>query len=87
MLTTGKCVRTGREIAIADGYLVGEPLTGEWHFIADDAPETGADYSIPIKDLIRSPAEFVDWMAHLDEKTWFRPSEFIKCFARIRNNA
>ena len=84
MLTKAKCERTGKLIEIVDGFLIADASTGEWQFVSFKAPEQVYDYHIAVRDLVRDPTEFFDWMAHLDEKTWFRPDKFIACFSRLR---
>ncbi|MBN2208031.1 MAG: hypothetical protein JW759_01870 [Candidatus Coatesbacteria bacterium] len=84
MSKTAKCERTGNRIPIEDGFFVGSPLTGEWEFVSIDAPEARAEYNVRVGDLVGSPAALVDWLAHLREKTWFKPDLFFAFFTRFR---
>ena len=84
MSETAKCERTGNIIPIEDGFFVASPSTGEWQFVSVNAPEELGDYNVAVTRLIRSPAALVDWLAHLDEKTWFKPDLFFTFFTRLR---
>ena len=81
---TAACDRTGNKILLSDGYFVANRSTGEWAFLCVDAPEHPDDYSIPVDSFIESPEELVDWMAHLNEKTWFDAKKFADFFTRFR---
>jgi hypothetical protein len=83
-LKTAKCERTGHQILLSDGFFVANAGTGEWSFISLDAEENSYDYHIAITALIKSPEALVDWMAHLNQKTWFKPSKFFEFFERFR---
>ena len=79
-----KCQRTDKEILLSDGFYIGAPSTGEWCFVCKDAPENPGDYPIAVSDLTKSPESLVDWMAHLNEKTWFNPKKFFEFFEDFR---
>ena len=81
---TAKCDRTNSKTIMADGFFVAEPSTGEWLFVCKDAPDLPGDYCIKVADIFKSPAAFVDWIAHLNEKTWFDPNKFADFFTRLR---
>lgn len=81
---TAKCERTGNEIHLSEGFLVADNKTGEWSFVSAAAPEWRGDYSIPVFDVCKSPEAFVDWMAHLNEKSWFSSKKFADFFTRLR---
>lgn len=81
---TAKCERTGADILLSDGWLVADASTGEWSFVSIDANEKAYDYHIELRELIKSPEAFVDWLAHLSEKTWFDPRKFFAFFERFR---
>jgi len=83
---TAKCDRTSKEIPLRDGFFVGSPLTGEWAFTCEEAPEGRADYNIPVSDLTRSPESLVDWLGQLAEKTWFDPKRFFAFLERFRTD-
>lgn len=85
MSKTAKCDRTKKDIELSKGFLVADPKTGEWYFLSKDAPEEVGDYNVPVAELLKSPETFVDWMAHLNEKSWFRPKEFFQLFDRLRS--
>ena len=85
-LKTAKCERTGHQILLSDGFLVANAGTGEWSFISLDAEEKSYDYHIAIAEFTKSPEALVDWMAHLNEKTWFKPTEFFDFFERFRED-
>ena len=83
---TAKCERTGNEILLSDGFFVADTATNEWSFESIDAPENSGDYNIAVSSLTKSPEAFIDWMAHLEEKTWFNANKFISFFTRLRAN-
>jgi hypothetical protein len=83
-LKTAKCERTGQQILLVDGFLVANAATGEWSFISIDAEEHSYDYHVAISALIKSPEALVDWMAHLHEKSWFKPTKLFEFFERFR---
>ena len=85
-IKTAKCERTGQHTPLVDGYLVANIRTGQWSFVNVDADEYISDYNFPITDLIKSPEALVDWMAHLDDKTWFDPYTFFEFFKRFRKD-
>ena len=82
---TATCERTGRKISLIEGFFVADSSTGEWSFVSIDAPEMHNDYSIPVDDIVKSPEEWVDWIAHLNEKTWFDAKKFLDFFTRFRS--
>ncbi len=81
---TATCERTGNKLPLAEGFFVATPGTGEWVFICKDAPEHHSDYSVLVGDLVKSPESLIDWMAHLNEKTWFNSKKFFDFFTRLR---
>lgn len=83
---TAKCERTNEEILLSDGYFVANPLTREWSFSSIDAPEHLADYIIPVSSICKSPESLVDWLAHINEKTWFDAANFMNFFTKFRLN-
>jgi hypothetical protein len=81
-----KCESTGKEIVLAEGYLVTDVSTGEWTFMSINAPDRSFDYSVRLRDLVKSPEAFVDWLAHLNEKTWFDSGKVFAFFTRLRHD-
>jgi hypothetical protein len=81
---TATCKRTGHSILLSDGFFVANPGTAEWSFVAIDAPESHGDYNVAVASLTKSPEAFVDWIAHLNEKTWFDAKKFADFFTRFR---
>lgn len=81
---TAKCSTTGQEILLNKGYFVAVIETGEWKFISNEAPETSGLYQVRIADIIKSPQAFVDWMAHLYEKSWFNADKFFRFLTTFR---
>lgn len=81
-----KCEGTGNEISLAEGFLVADVFTGQWKFVSISAPERPSDYSVRLRELVKSPEALVDWLAHLDEKTWFDPAKFFAFFTRLRRD-
>jgi hypothetical protein len=79
-----KCDRTDKLIQLEDGFFTADPFTGTWQFVSANAPESGADYNIPVSDLIKSAESLVDWLAHIHQKTWFKPDLFFDFFVRFR---
>lgn len=84
-MTLVTCDRTGKSIPLEEGFIVARPDTGEWSFLCADAPEKLGDYSIPIRKMVSSPEELIDWLAHLSEKAWFQEDKFFSLFKRLRN--
>ena len=56
-------------------------------FVSKDAPEDGPEYSIPVKKFVESEFDFINWMAHISAKPWFKPDKFSDLFRRLRSNA
>ena len=83
---TATCERNGQEIPIDNGFFVASTKTGVWSFISVDAPEVHSDYFIPVKDIVKSPEALVDWMAHLNEKSWFDANKLLDFFTRFRKD-
>lgn len=83
---TAKCERTGNEVLLSDGYFVAETDKGEWFFVSIDAPERHGDYNISVSSLTKSPEALIDWLAHLEDKTWFNSNKFVSFFSRLRAN-
>lgn len=81
---TAKCERTGKEIPISDGFFVADFTTGEWSFTSAGSSEKYGDYDVPADDICKSPEALIDWMAHLNEKTWFDAKKFVGFFTRFR---
>ena len=81
-----KCERTEKRIPLSDGFFVANPGNGEWSFVSKDAPERRADYNIAVANIIKTPEALVDWMAHLNEKTWFDARKFMDFFTRFRKD-
>jgi hypothetical protein len=84
MAKTAKCERTGETVDLADGYFVGHFHTGEWQFNSRDAPSEMHDYNVAVMQILGSPREFCDWMAHLYQKSWFDPNKFFQFFVRFK---
>lgn len=82
--TTAKCERTGNKIPLSEGFFVADHTCGEWSFVSTDAPEKHGDYNVPVDDICKSPEALVDWIAHLNEKSWFDAKKFADFFARFR---
>ena len=82
------CAQMKMPAAIADGWFVADLASGEWSFHGDGAPDPGGlTYSVEVQQLVISPAHLVDWLAHLSEKTWFRPDKFFRAMHDLRRNA
>lgn len=84
MAKTAKCERTGNAIEINKGFFTANPFSGDWEFICEAAPEKSGEYNIAVSDLIKSPESLCDWLAHISEKTWFKPAKFFEFFHRFR---
>lgn len=78
------CERTGVMVKISEGAFVFSTCNGEVSFVSVDLPKLGDDYLIPVTSFIRTPVEFIDWMAHLHEKPWFKADKFFNFFTRFR---
>lgn len=81
---TAKCERTGEQLLLSDGWLIADASTGEWSFVSTDAEDHAYDYYIELRALLKSPEALVDWLAHLNEKSWFEPRKFFAFFERLR---
>jgi len=81
-----RCERTGKRIPLREGFLVADASTGEWLFVSTNAPERAYDYDIQVASLVKSPEALVDWLAHLNEKSWFNPKKFFSYFERFRSD-
>lgn len=56
---------------------------GEWSFVGF-CKTAREPYWVPFKEFFGSADETVDWMAHLSEKTWFKPDKFFRMMRRLR---
>lgn len=65
-------------------FFVADCISGEWSFISSSAPEGVNEYWIAVEDICKSPEALIDWIAHLNEKTWFSPQKFTDFFSRFR---
>ena len=83
-LKTAKCERTNNQILLSDGSLVCNASTGEWSFVSNDAESHNFDYKIELNRIVKSPEALIDWMAHLQEKSWFSSTKFFQFFDRFR---
>ena len=52
--------------------------------LAGACTEGREQYYVTFDSMFESPAETVDWIAHLSEKTWFSPREFFSVVRRLR---
>ena len=84
-MAMAKCERTGRAIPLSEGFLVCDVESGEWRFVALGAPERLGEYHFALAEFIKSPEAFVDWMAHLQQKSWFRSNLFFDFWRRLRD--
>ena len=57
---------------------------GKWLFVSTQAPEDWDEYHFKIADFFKTPAATVDWLAHLSEKAWFNPADFLAMMHRFR---
>ena len=83
---TAACERSGIKILLSDGFFVADPSTGEWSFVSVDAPARHGEYNVPVSSIIKSSESLVDWMANLNEKTWFNAKKFADFFTRFRKD-
>lgn len=65
-------------------FFVVDMGSAEWSFVSKDAPEKHGDYNVAVANIVKSPEALVDWVAHLNEKTWFDPKKFADFFTRFR---
>ena len=56
---------------------------GEWKFVCECTSES-EHYYIPISNFFANPSATVDWMAHMNEKTWMDWSNFMNMMERFR---
>lgn len=80
------CEKTGKEIDFRKGFLVADIKTGEWSFVCHQAEELNPDYAVPVRDLFRSKACFLEWMEHLQHKIRFRLEALFDHLARLSPN-
>jgi hypothetical protein len=57
---------------------------GKWFFVCSQALEDRNEYDVPINEFFASPANTVDWLAHLAEKQWFNAEDFCAMIHRFR---
>jgi hypothetical protein len=57
---------------------------GQWLFVSTEAPEDVNEYHLEIERFFRSPSSTVDWLAHLSQKHWFDPNDFLAMMHRFR---
>ena len=81
---TATCERTGVQIPVAEGFFVADPGTAEWSFMSREALELHGGYNISASDIVKSPEALVDWIAQLNDKTWFDSKRFVDFFTRFR---
>jgi len=86
MSKTAKCERTGKVILINEGFFAANQKTGEWSFVCTDAPEASGDYNVYVPKILSSPEGFCDWMAHLNDQSWFKAKLFMDFFTRFRKD-
>jgi len=55
-----------------------------WRFISTQAPQEPDEYCFRIDGFFLSPAAIVDWLAHLSEKKFFDPVDFLAMIHRFR---
>lgn len=83
---TATCERTGQEVPLNDGFFAANRSTGEWSFVCIDAPELSDEYNIRVAHIVKSPEALIDWIAHLNEKTWFDAKKFCDFMTRCRRS-
>jgi len=55
-----------------------------WKFVCEYTAENEGYYII-IDDFFANPPEAVDWMAHMQEKSWMDWNNFMEMMSRFRN--
>jgi hypothetical protein len=79
------CELCHKEPAISFSYI--DPAAGGapsgWLFTCNCANDAES-YYIKVADLFASPAATVDWLAHMQEKTWMNWPNFMTMMDRFR---
>lgn len=86
MTQTAKCQRTGKKIALIDGFFVCAMMNGDWRFVAADAEEGATEYHVKVSALVKDPATLIDWLATLNEKPWFDKIKFFDFITQLRKD-
>lgn len=84
MAKSAICERTSKSLPVAEGFFVADVGSAEWSFVSKDAPEKHGDYNVAVASIVKSPEALVDWIAHLNEKTWFDSKKFADFFTGFR---
>ena len=79
------CEECGKNEATSFSFfpLDSDPMKGEWKFVCDCTIES-EDYYIAIKDFLGNPQAAVNWMAHMNKKTWMGWNDFMNMITRFR---
>lgn len=56
---------------------------GDWRFVCECTVENEG-YFIPISSFFANPPAAVDWMAHMQEKSWMDWKNFMEMITRFR---
>lgn len=60
-----------------------DPSKDVWKFVCECTTKRKI-YSIPIENFFANPPATVDWMAHMNEKTWMNWNDFMNMMERFR---
>ncbi|MEY3786585.1 MAG: hypothetical protein RLZ75_792 [Pseudomonadota bacterium] len=78
------CEECGRSEASSFSFIrETEPFKGNWKFICD-CTANDEDYYIQINKFFSNPSASVDWMGHMQEKTWMNWQNFMEMMSRFR---
>lgn len=80
-----ECEICGKSLPLLEGYFSCPDMeSGEWQLVCQECPD--GFYDFEAKRFFKSPASTIDWLAHLQEKIWFKPKKFFDFMDRARAN-
>lgn len=86
ILTENPITETGHKIPLGDGFFIAEPSTREWSFVSVGAFVRYRDYNLSVAGIVKSPEALVDWIAQLNDKTWFDSKTFVDFIVSAPNS-
>lgn len=80
------CEECGKEEAVSFSFIEEDSATGEgqWKFCCECTSGQEA-YYIQFDRFFSKPSAQVDWMAHMNEKTWMDWKNFMDMMKRLRD--
>ena len=83
--TKPMCEECGTNEATSFSFIGNNPesFEGNWKFVCECTIDN-EDYYIPINSFFANPPAAVDWMAHMQEKSWMDWNNFMEMMNRFR---